>query len=54
MKTLKKISILAPVFVCGLVAVHHAIWYSHDLADYAFNMTIVGLAACIFVVVVES
>lgn len=54
MKTLKKIAACSLLFAGGMVALHHAIWYSETIAQYATNLTIIAIAMCIAVVVVES
>ena len=54
MKTLYKVAIGAAMFAVGLVALHHAIWYSYSLADYAFHITIMCIAVGVTIVTVES
>ena len=54
MKTLYKIAVGAAMFAVSLVALHHAIWYSYSLADYAFHITIICIATGVTIVAVES
>jgi hypothetical protein len=54
MKTLKKLAICTPAFAVIMVALHHAIWYSYTLADYAYHMVIMCIGVGVIIVTVES
>jgi hypothetical protein len=54
MKFLNKLLINTAGFGVFMVALHHAIWYSHSLADYAFHVTIMCIAVGVLIVTVES
>ena len=54
MKTLKKLAVSIPAFAVILVAIHHAIWYSTTVADYAFHMVIMCIGVGVIIVTVES